>query len=213
MLAALVVLGFVGFVGSVGLSVARARRKGPLRSRPLTPIGSAPEGAPIRVRGKVACPEPLKAPYTGRPCVYFRFELLYRGDGQIVVREHAAGCDFTITDETGTAQVLVERAAVEVVADFVEMERASALSAAGQALLAELGWGLPPIASVELCEAVIPIDADIDVAGSATREPWPVPAAGERGYRDAQPTLLVFSSETTLLGEKRERRWIGTRPG
>jgi len=138
--------------------------------------------------------------------------MLYRTSGKPVVRTHAASSDFTIADETGTAQILVERAAFEVVADFVEMERASALSAAGQALLATLGWPLPPIASVELCEAVVPIDADIEVAGSATREPELVPAAGERGYRDGQASLPVFSGEVTVLGEKRERRWISGKP-
>jgi len=196
-------------VGGVGWTFMLRFRKDPLRSHSLSPIGSAPEGKLIRVRGKVACSEPLKAPYTGRLCAYFRLELLYRASDKVFSRVHEACRDFTVTDKTGAAQILSERAAVEVVADFVEMERASWLSPTGRAVLAELGWELPEIASVELCEAVIPIDGEIEVAGSATREPGLGPVAGERGYREGPGGLLVFSGDTVLLGERRERRWIG----
>jgi hypothetical protein len=54
------------------------------------------------------------------------------------------------------------------------------------------------------------VDAPIDVAGAATREPDLRIVPGERGYRDGASTMLVFSGEVAVHGEDRERRYIGT---
>jgi hypothetical protein len=163
----------------------------------------------VRVGGKVECATPLAAAYTGRPCVYYRIELHCDFGADLVDREHDQRVDFTIVENAAVAQILVERARFEVVADLVEMGRASELSAKARALIARLGWTVPTVARVELCEAVVELARPIEIAGAATCEPDLRASPTERGFRDAQAPALVFSGEPTVLGERRERRWLG----
>lgn len=202
-----VVVATVAFAAGVVAAVRRAR----LGRVPLQRIAGAPEGLEIRVRGTVRAPEPLIAPCTGRPCVYWRIEYRAFVDGADILGTDQQQIDFAIADDSGNAKVLVERARFEVVADIVEMGRASELTPAGRALVTRYGWELPQIARIELCEAIVAPDAAIDVVGPATREPDHAPSSQVRGYREAQPAVLVFSSDHVVVEPRRERRYLGRR--
>lgn len=201
-----VVVATVTFAAGVVAAVRRAR----LGRVPLRRIADAPEGLELRVRGTVRAPEPLVAPHTGRTCVYWRIE--YRAFmGGDLLRTAQQQIDFTIADGSGSARVLVERARFEVVADIVELGRASELTPAGRALVMKHGWEIPPVARVELCEAIVATDSSIDIVGPATREPDPSPSSDVRGYREPQATMLVFSRDHVVVEPRRERRYIGGR--
>jgi hypothetical protein len=202
-----VVVAMAAFAAGVVVAIRRAR----LGRVPLRKIASAPEGLEIRVRGKVRAPEPLVAPYTGRTCVYWRIEYRAFVDGSDLLGTVQQQIDFAIADSSGSAKVLVERAKFEVVADIVELGRASELTPAGRALVMKHGWEIPEVARIELCEAIVATDSPIDIVGPATREPDHAPSSEVRGYRESQATLLVFSSDHVVVEPKRERRYIGRR--
>lgn len=165
----------------------------------------------MRIRGRVACDRPLTAPLTGRPCVYYRIE--YRCDAGLKIATYtdARPVNFTVRDDSGVAQILAERAAFEIVADIFETGRASAISPPSAAALAKRGWEVPDVARIEVCEAVVAVDAMIDVIGEPTRVPEPDVPQVELGYRDALPTRLVFASGHRVVEKPRERRYIGAR--
>ena len=175
-------------------------------------IADAPEGVPVHVRGAVHAPHSLVAPLTKRPCAYWRLE--YRtwefNNGHESIA--AQSVDFMLDDGSGYASVLAERATFEIVADIIELGRASELKPETCELLRAHGWTIPAVARVEVCEAVIEPAATFDLRGSATREPLPlIGATIERGYRDGQTTALVFSSGHTVFEPPRERRYLGAR--
>ena len=172
---------------------------------------AAPEDQVVRVRGRVSCERALTAPLTGRPCVYYRIE--YRSDvgSAITTSLDAEQVDFIIDDGSSLAQILVERASFEIVADIFETGRASQISNVSAAALAERGWYVPEIARIEVCEAIVAVNSEIDVIGQLTREPEPNQPQMELGYRSALPTRLVFASGHRVVEKPRERRYIGTR--
>jgi hypothetical protein len=206
---ALVLCSSLAWVVAYLVGLVRGRREAP-GGQPLAAITTEAEAGPIWVTGTVVSPAPLAAPYTGRPCCYYRLEYLYDASGQIVHRETSDHQDFELHDQGVRAQVLVHRAGYEVIADILETGRASQITAKGRALLEKLGWPIPEIGRIELCEAIVAVDAPIDVEGAATREPDLRVVPGERGYRDGASTMLVFSGELVVRGENRERRYIGT---
>ena len=199
----------LGFLAcTVGFAVAFARSQRGSTTPPAL-LASAPEGVPIVVRGRVSTQAPLRAPCTGRTCVYYRIELRVWSGNTVETSVAAEQVDFSLRDDTGTARVLVQRARFEIIADIFEMDRASRLADTSRALIAKLGWSLPEIARVELCEAAIEVDSTIDVRGIATREPELAPPTGERDYRGDAPTILVFESEHVVAEKPRERRFVG----
>lgn len=196
-----------GAIGSV--VVFHLGQRGP--REPICPIAQAAEAQVVRIRGQVACDRPLSAPLTGRPCVYYRIEYRCTAGGKIATYSDARAADFTVRDDSGIAQILVARATFEIVADIFETGRASAISPPSAAALAERGWDIPDIAQIEVCEAVVAVDAPIDVIGASTRVPQPDAPRAELGYRDALPTQLVFASGHRVVEKPRERRYIGAR--
>jgi hypothetical protein len=189
--------------------VFRLGQRGP--RGPIHPIAQASEAEVVRIRGRVACDRPLTAPLTGRPCVYYRIEYRCTPGGKSATRAGAQQVDFTVRDDSGVAQILVERAAFEIVADIFETGRASAISPPSAAALAERGWEVPDIARIEVCEAIVAVDATIDVIGQPTRVPEPDVPRIELGYRDALPARLVFAAGHRVVEKPRERRYIGAR--
>lgn len=202
----LAVLAAVGR-GAVVFSQRRARLPGGAVSR----IAKVEAGKPIRIRGTVQATATLAAPYTGRPCVYWR--LVLRVDARTGdIQETSHACDsFEVRDESGIAVVLAERAEFRVTADIVEIDRASALTPHAIAVLQKHGFEVPQLANVELCEAIVPLDENVEVAGEATLEPSRDIQPLERGYRDQQAFVPVFSRDAQVTGEQREPRYIGRR--
>jgi hypothetical protein len=203
-------LGVALLGGAIGSVVAfRLGQRGP--REPIHLIAQASEAKVVRIRGQVGCDRPLTAPLTGRPCVYYRIEYRCTADGKIATRADARRVDFTLRDGSGIAHILGERAAFEIVADIFDTGRASAISPRSATALTERGWGLPDIARIEVCEAIVAVDAMIDVIGEPTRVPEPDVPQIELGYRDALPTRLVFASGHRVVEKPRERRYIGAR--
>ena len=175
-------------------------------------IVDAQESVHVHIRGKAHVPQPIVAPLTKRPCAYWRLE--YRSWELDYLHETLAiaTADFWLDDGSGYASVLAERATFEIVADIIELGRASELTPDTCRVLRAHGWTIPEVARVEVCEAVIEPGTTLDLRGSGTREPFPVAnAALERGYRDGQTTALVFASGHTVSEPSRERRYIGAR--
>lgn len=195
------------------LLAARRHVRGDAAERPAR-IADVAEGQASQVRGVVSVDAPLVAPFTGRPCAYWRIDVSFSrvaGPGlESLGYSDAASLDeITVTDGSGAALVLMERARIEVVADIVMMGRVSELTPAQRNVLDARGWRVPAISGIELSETIVEIGAPIDVIGHATREPHLEPDAAPRGYRDASATEVVFSGEPTLRGERRERRYLG----
>ena len=180
------------------LAIAAARYAFGRVTTPITSIASAPDATLVRIQGRVACTAPLRAPYSGRPCVFYKVELHSAQFNRRESYSHSDACDFTVTDATGTAQIRHDRAQYETRADAGEATRASRLSERGLEVVRELRWRLPDIAGVQLSESIICIDEQVDIAGIAIREAHPDEAT-ERGFRDA-PTQLVFSGEVYVRG-------------
>lgn len=175
-----------------------------LGRRPATKIADVVEGASVRITGTVACAAPLAAPYTGRACAYWRLEMIQQQFGRVATLTALDATDFTIDDGSGRAQVLVEACEIDVVSNYVEMERARLLSDKAKALAAQYEWGpFEDVAQVNVREAIIAIGDDIDVEGIATREPAAQTDGAERGYRDAA-SVLIFSTGTRVIGKQRE---------
>lgn len=174
-----------------------------------TSIADVLDHKSARVSGVVSADSALRAPYTGRKCVYFRLELRQTQLDRVIDFKVDQRCNFWIQDESGSAEVLVEAATFEVVADFVEVERASRLSERGQEVVRTYGWKLEDIAQVTIHEAIVPLAEPIDIVGRSVREPTKQATSEERGFRDAPSTVPVFSSPL-VLGPDREAVWVDT---
>ena len=204
-------LGLALVAGTVGSAlVFRRTQRGP--REPIRAIAGAPEAEVVRIRGRVACERALTAPLTGRPCVYYRIEYRCYADGKVATHTDAKHVDFTVRDDSGAAQIMVERTQFEIVADIFETGRASAISPPSAAALAVRGWEVPDHGRIEVCEAAVAVDAPIDVIGQPTRVPEPDAPRQELGYRDAAPSRLVFASGHRVVEKPRERRYIGAPP-
>jgi len=204
----------VALVALVAISAsgawAQRRRR---RAGVSVPIRSIVESGPARVRGEVTCAAPLLAPLTGRRCAYVRIEFHCESMGRIHRYAWSERRDFSIADASGHAQVLVERAEFEVVADIIQMGRVADLTAAQRATIAQFQWSLPPIGPIELCEAVVEVGATIEVAGVAANDIDPTPANGARGYRDGPAMTPIFQRDVFISDGRRDRVWIAPSSG
>ncbi|HUS29042.1 MAG TPA: hypothetical protein VMZ53_11040 [Kofleriaceae bacterium] len=184
--------GFVLTTAAFAIAFMRSQR-GP--KEPIVPIASAPDGVRLRVLGKVVLDgEPLRAPWTGRACVYYRLELRVFSGQARTVDTVAGACDFAVRDDSGQAQVLSEHATFDLEADIVEAAPAASLSEKSRDLIREHGWNVPEVAQVELSEAALEVGATINVVGAPTRE-----------------TTLVFARDHEVIEKPRTRRFIGKR--
>ena len=177
--------------------------------KPRTRIADVAEGEHVIVRGRVTCRSPIVAPYTGRPCAYWRFEVHQLADSVIT---STLAVDFRLEDATGVADVIVEVCSFDVVVNYVEMSRATNLSAKARSLFAQFGFPheIAQIAQVNVGEAIVAVGEEIEVEGTATREPLP-PDSQERGYREGGGTKLVFSRGAVVRGLARDSFYIGAR--
>ena len=198
-------------VASASLAWTR-RRSRALRAGARMEIGTVEEATPANVRGVVACAEPLIAPFTGRPCAYVWVELYSETMGRVLKHVWTARRDFTIADSSGRAQILVERARFEIVADIVQIGRVTDLTSEQRAKVDGFRWSLPPIGPLELREAIVEVGATIDVAGVAAHELDPTPPQGERGYREGPALIPVFQGDVVISDGRSERRWIEPAP-
>ncbi|HEY5925464.1 MAG TPA: hypothetical protein VIV11_27455 [Kofleriaceae bacterium] len=186
------------------LAIVAATRLRARVSLRITPIAETPDATLVRIKGRVSSDTVLRAPYSQLPCVYYHLELTCAQFNREAHYEHSDGCDFTVTDATGTAVVHRERAQFEAMPSDGEMGRASRLSDRARQVIQALGWQVPEIASASLAETVIAVGDSVEVAGIPTREPGVI-EVGERGFRDAPPTQLVFASDVYVVGRGQAR--------
>jgi len=188
-----------------------------LREAPAQPIAELPEDTPGRVIG-ITQPhgEPLTAPLSGRPCVYYaaRVERLPTpdateqlasnapppADGEpasgatrwLLVASETRSAAFVIQDESGRALIEPTAAKVELSgAEPVELDLA-ALTARQREFLAQ-HQVIEPGVRLRYSEAIIAVGEAIAVVGSGMREPDP-DAAPTDDYRGDPPTRLRLTS-------------------
>jgi hypothetical protein len=181
-------------VAVIGLVAVRRSRI----TVPVTRIADAPDATLVRIHGRVTDGATLRAPYTGRPCVYYRIDFAFVQFNRRERYTHSESNDFTVSDDTGIARVIRDGVQFEVNRDEGEATRASNLSERALGVIRELRWPVPEIAAVELAESVIAVGDEVDIAGTPSREASAADQ-GERGFRDAPGTQLVFSGKTYVL--------------
>jgi hypothetical protein len=165
---------------------------------PVTRIAAAADATLVRIQGRVRCDAPLVAPYSGRPCVYYKIIFAYAEFPRHALFEHSESCDFVVTDGSGVARVSRERARFEAMPDEGEKTRASRLSPRALEIIRALKWPVPDIAAVEFAECAIAIGDEVNIAGTPSRE-VDVADQGERGFRDEPGTQLVFAGNSYVL--------------
>ena len=165
---------------------------------PVTRIAAADDATLVRIQGRVTCDAPLRAPYSGRPCVYYKIIFAYAEFPRHALFQHSESCDFAVTDGSGVARVSRERARFEAMPDVGEKTRASRLSPRALELIRTMKWPVPDIAAVEFAECAIAIGDEVNVAGTPLRE-VDVADQGERGFRDEPGTRLVFAGDSYVL--------------
>jgi len=185
------------------------QRPSRLREAPARPISELAEDTPGRVVGITQNPgEPLTAPLSGRPCVYYavRVERLRTPDAAaelaattaaaaswVVIASETRFVSFLIQDETGRALIEPTAAKVELSGAEVPVELGPAeLTPRHREFLARHQVA-EPSARLRCSEAVIAIGEAIAVVGSGIREPDP-DAAPVDHYRGDPPTRLRLTS-------------------
>lgn len=186
-------------IGGVVRYLQPARRiKRLLRAARSWPIAELPENTLGRVIGHVrALGEPLKAPLTGRTCVYYIAQVKDREESQMTLVDEHQGVPFVIEDDTGRAIIDPTNARITLVFDHTSDTYASTVATPEQdALLARHGRnskGFMGAKPMVFFEAVIEIGEKVAVLGSGIREPDPE-RASRSGYREAPLTLLRLTS-------------------
>lgn len=197
---------FVALAALLSYRLLRPNALKRLQATSVSNISEVVEHEVCKVRGTVSSTGLLRAPYTNRPCVYYRLEFFQNG---VFLTDSAVQrqCDFQIEDESGVAEVRVESAVFNVVCDYVEMERASRLSPRALELAKEHKWPIEDIAQVSIREGIVALDEPIDVIGQCVRIPSKQIHSEERGYRGLPATTPIFSSNV-VVDNDREPIWL-----
>lgn len=217
---AVIVIGILGVFALIMLGVwywsdtAQLRRS--LREAPRVSIAEAPEGALVRLHGRVVDGESLQAPLTGRRCVYYVALVEERRQSgkshHWVVRiRETRGVPFVIDDGTGRALVDPTQAQIDV--EFDSNERSGTFDDPTPTERAFLdrhsvkgeGWVFNK--TLRYREGVFEVGEQIAVRCLPVREPDPEGVGASRGYRDAPPTRLRVGGSADhpiLLSDARE---------
>jgi DNA-binding transcriptional regulator YdaS (Cro superfamily) len=178
---------------------AKIRRA--LRAARKVAIREATSGEVVRVSGRVRpVGEPLRAPLSQRPCVYFETTVEeYRSSGKSgkwveIIRE-TEGMDFLLEDETGKAVVRASEMKVLAVKDH-RRESGTFNDAAPdlEAFLARhgkssTGWIFNK--NLRYKEGIFSPGETITVLGQARWEQDPDPTSAGTGYRDVPKRLVL----------------------
>jgi hypothetical protein len=201
----LIALFWIGFLGAAAVVILVNHRR---KLVPLTPIGDAPDAARVRIAGKVATENALRAPLSGRPCTCYQLWMVMRGLTRGTQRRtHRGAHEFQLTDPTGTASVPIERVYLEVSADHIETTTIPQLNDSIRSILERSGIKLQKVSSIQLYEAIIAHGDEIEVVGSGLRRAVPN-GPRERGFRDAPASLLELRGPVLVIGARREIRTL-----
>lgn len=182
-----------------------------MRTRAL-PLSRFPDGQIAKIIGRVKpAVQPMRAPLSGRECVYSRVEVQVRdtqSTGWIPLFEQLAGSVFSIDDGSDTALVEMPRAHVALVTDVDTLSRPRLANRHFvEHLLRERGypfhWWQPDellsyydgytVRSLRCIESAIALDERIAVCGYGFREVRSDPSR-TTNYR-SMPTRLVFRAQ------------------
>jgi hypothetical protein len=192
---------WLGLLGAIGVALV-VKRGG---DQPLHKIGDAPDATLVRIGGAVVGEPTLRAPLSGRPCLYYVASVTVGQYNKRNTHRVANGAAFAITDETGTALVPREGAKYEVSHDVVEIERASRLKPRLVGAIERLGVVLPDIAEVTLYEGIIAPGDEIEIVGAGMRKPV-ADDTRERGFRDMPSSTFELHGEFVVRGARRPGR-------
>jgi hypothetical protein len=145
---------------------------------PPCPLDTVPEGSEVWVRGVVVPTAPvMRAPLTGRACVFYEITAEQLGPGGQWQRSHheVGGEPFALDDGTGVAAVDAAGAQLELTERAIH------------------GWAGDHVNPIRTREAIITPGSKLLVVGRAVREPDPDGASRADGYRSASPTRLRFA--------------------
>jgi hypothetical protein len=193
-----------------------ARLRSALREAKHVSIADAPEGAVVRLDGRVVEGETLVAPLTGRRCVYYvaiveAFEAGSTPDSWRELAREARGVPFAIEDGTGSALVDPDGARVDVDLDRTSTSGSFEDPTTAQAAFLErrrvklTGWSSNR--TLRYREGVFEIGEPIAVMCQPMREPDPGAGSREVGYREAPGTRLRVGGSAKhpiLLSDSRD---------
>ncbi|WP_437526198.1 hypothetical protein WME79_40520 [Sorangium sp. So ce726] len=182
-----------------------------LRASPQTRVGDVAEQETARLTGNVrSAGEGLRAPLSGRSCVYYKITLekLLGGAGWHEILCEQKAVDFLLDDGTGRAHV---RSASMKTAVPADREQGSSWFRDGdeelEAFLRERGdpskeWRYERV--LRCREHLIAPGDRVTVLGAVSWEQDPEPSSAGRGYRDA-PKRVVLSAlpEGSLMASDR----------
>jgi len=209
-------------VGGISAGIASwywsgtVRLRRALRGAKHVSIADAPEGAVVRLDGRVVEGETLEAPLTGRRCVYYlaiieEFEAGSTPDSWREIAREARGVRFAIEDGTGRAIVDPDGARVDVELDRTLQSGSLEEPTAAQRAFLErqgvqlTGWSFNK--TLRYREGVFEIGEPIAVMCLPIREPDPGAASREVGYREAPGSRLRVGGSARhpiLLSDSRE---------
>ncbi len=185
------------FAGWYWSEIPKIRRA--LRGARHVSIAEAPEGAVVRLQGRVMAGETLESPLIGRRCVYYLVLVEERvssgksSSWRVRIRE-SRGVPFVIDDGTGRALVDPSGARVDVDLDITQRSGTfddptpTELAFLERHGMKSTGWLLNK--SLRYREGVFEVGEAIAVMCQPVREPDPDAVAAVAGYRDGPPTRL-----------------------
>lgn len=162
-------------------------------------VGELPEDTLGKIVGTARpVEEPLTAPISGRPCVFFEVSVVQNhGKSSSTIIHELQGVPFFLEDETGRA--IVDPRGAEVVLQQDYSTSSGTLDDATPVEEAFLrrhgkepqGWVFNK--SLNYRESIIEISEKVAVLGAGVREPDP-DASPSQDYRGAMPTRLRLTS-------------------
>jgi hypothetical protein len=184
------------------------RRRRSLRGTRSSTIAQLPEGEIVRVIGRAReHGARLRAPLTGRPCVYYIVRVYSLDLSDELIAEEAQGVLFRLEDATGSTPIDPEGAEVTLEFDYERQ-----LGLRGQPTEEEEAFlyarripshGFVFNHRLRFCEGVIELDEKIAVAGPAVRELERTRGAGEayRGVPAMRPALRGSPSYRLIISD------------
>jgi len=152
-------------------------------------------------RGEAANLEPeLKAPLSGRSCVLYALQIREKAGNRWVARAiERKGRSFLLADGSGGALIAPSDARLALTFELIpKAEGRDGAPPEQESLLARHNRDLYPkgfLRGYRFYEAVIVAGQEIEVVGAGIRKSAAA-STSERGYRDAQPTVLHVAHST-----------------
>ncbi len=186
-------LSLVAAAGAVARFGRQADARRGLAGAVRASMAEAPEGTRVHLVGTVAAPEPLRAPITGRPCVYFAVAIEEEvGTTWQTVYTDGAAVPFVVSDGSGRA--LIDAAGAEIEIDAGRrvgtLDRAALEALGGSVTIRLHGNSALRGPRLRYREVAFAVGTTIAVIGTAVREPDPDAIKSVTGYREGPPTRL-----------------------